>query len=1073
VASVHVGAWEFERPLGRGGQGEVWAGRHLPTNSPAAFKLFTQLDEAGRSAWRDEARAVAGLSHPGVIVLHDLGALNATEAAQLGVASGSPWMAMDLAAGSLRGIAAAWTFDDLRGALDALLAALAHVHARGVLHLDIKPANVLRFADRLCLADFGVARLVREGARAGNAIGTPLYMAPEQITADDDKLGPWTDLYALGWLAWDLAEGHPWRARALASVLGAQLTEGLPPPPGSPALQAWVRRCLAKRPADRFASAADARRALAAVPSDTRLLIGPSGLDNASLTTFTITMSAPMLDAPLAARVDADPDLLAPIPLPPDPQADWRVDEPPRAPPLAHAGLGLYRLRAIPLTGRAEERDRLWEAFRAVGPGGAVVLGGAAGLGKTALSTWLVERVLESGTGGVLTTRCLPDGGFGHALGALCRDGLRRQPDQPGGLDARTEAVIRTLAGVGNPPIPLEDSGAVVHAMRSWLAALAERRPLVLLIDDAQFDPELVTLLQAMGPVPRVLVVLTVQDEALAERPAAVKALDALAATPLHLAPLGDADTRALLDHLLGLDGALADRVRERAGGNPLFAVQLVGDWVDRGILDATRDGFVLREGADVRLPDGLHATWRDRVERLVCSPDDLPALERAALLDAEAGSVRIDEWRAAGPVPPRLRDRLLDARLAVARGEGRFTLVHGMLREAILQGATDAGRLPDHHRACAAAVTAPARRGRHLHAAGDRAEAVPFLLTAAGIELNRDPRRSEALVRLATDAVDACTDPELPVLLCRLRAQLAQIRGDDAECARWLEAGLADAPSVHARAHVLCLLVDLENRRHDLAAAERWTRELEAMADTLPPALQGASLRLRGEVLLARGQLDDARILLEAAVAQLAQAAPGGGPHGVALNALGNLARRRGNYAEAARHYAASVELFRDLDQIGSVLGPLAGLGDALRYSHDLDGAERAYRELEAIAHTLGSIGRWLASLNLGNIALARGQVELAQERFDLAWAAVRDSGVRPFQSAALWGRLAVMAMLNDRDGFDAVLAELRERDMAEGTALRDPDHAFGARLAAAAWLEASPERAAVCAALATEQST
>src|SRR5262245_24170105 len=132
--------------------------------------------------------------------------------------AGSPFLAMELAnVGSLREHATPVDYPSVRHLLLQLLDALAHAHARGVLHRDVKPGNVLIFEDDLGrravkLADFGLAhalgRCPVDGELSATA-GTPTYMAPEQHQGAWREFGPWTDLYALGCTAFRLVQGRP------------------------------------------------------------------------------------------------------------------------------------------------------------------------------------------------------------------------------------------------------------------------------------------------------------------------------------------------------------------------------------------------------------------------------------------------------------------------------------------------------------------------------------------------------------------------------------------------------------------------------------------------------------------------------------------------------------------------------------------------------------------------------------------------------------------------------------------------------------------------------------------------
>ena len=123
-------------------------------------------------------------------------------------------------------------WENLSYILKSVLSGLARVHARGIVHLDLKPANILKCGGRIVVADFGIARwshMNPEDESVHGLTGTPNYMAPEQISCRTNLYGPWTDLYALGCLAYTLVAGQaPFARSTLMDTLLAHKTDPMP-----------------------------------------------------------------------------------------------------------------------------------------------------------------------------------------------------------------------------------------------------------------------------------------------------------------------------------------------------------------------------------------------------------------------------------------------------------------------------------------------------------------------------------------------------------------------------------------------------------------------------------------------------------------------------------------------------------------------------------------------------------------------------------------------------------------------------------------------------------------------------
>ncbi|MCA9541398.1 MAG: serine/threonine protein kinase, partial [Myxococcales bacterium] len=214
---IRLGPFQLIEPAGHGAMAEVWRGIHLRQRVLVAVKIVTA--RAGREAryrklFAREVRAVARLDHPGVVRVYDHGEIDeeTAEASGWRLPPDAPYLVMDwLAGGPLRAqLPLDWP--TLRATLLSLLDALAHAHARGVVHRDLKPDNVLVDGDRCRLTDFGIARpstantsgRFRVTRRTDpTMLGTPHFMAPEQIEGRWRDQGPWTDLYSFGCMVYE------------------------------------------------------------------------------------------------------------------------------------------------------------------------------------------------------------------------------------------------------------------------------------------------------------------------------------------------------------------------------------------------------------------------------------------------------------------------------------------------------------------------------------------------------------------------------------------------------------------------------------------------------------------------------------------------------------------------------------------------------------------------------------------------------------------------------------------------------------------------------------------------------
>ncbi len=260
-----VGPYVLEAELGRGGMGAVYRARHAETGAVHALKVILRhrIEAGAESAlarFQREAESLARVEgHPGILRIFGVG-----------VAAGVPWCAMEY----IDGTSLADRLD--RGALppreaarivSAVARAIDHAHACAIVHRDLKPENVLiDRAGQPRVVDFGLAYDAQQEAltKTGQMLGTPHYMAPEQVerSSSGEDIGPATDVWGLGAVLYAaLTSRPPWSEESGLAILGAIVRRDPIPPRdhdgGIPAaLDAIVLKALRKRPADRYASAA-------------------------------------------------------------------------------------------------------------------------------------------------------------------------------------------------------------------------------------------------------------------------------------------------------------------------------------------------------------------------------------------------------------------------------------------------------------------------------------------------------------------------------------------------------------------------------------------------------------------------------------------------------------------------------------------------------------------------------------------------------------------------------------------------------------------------------------------------
>src|SRR5262245_21463220 len=204
----HLPRYQREKSLGEGTSAIVFGAQDLELHRPVAIKLRREavgFSELARERFRREAQSAAGLSHPNVVTVYDAGEVQ-----------GQLYLVMERIDGrSLADLFRQGERDERRivALLQKAARGVAAAHAQGIVHRDLKPANILLSSTgEPKVGDFGLAHLMSSNAdltKSGSTLGTPLYMAPEQVLGRTEDITPRTDVYGLGAILYEGMTGRP------------------------------------------------------------------------------------------------------------------------------------------------------------------------------------------------------------------------------------------------------------------------------------------------------------------------------------------------------------------------------------------------------------------------------------------------------------------------------------------------------------------------------------------------------------------------------------------------------------------------------------------------------------------------------------------------------------------------------------------------------------------------------------------------------------------------------------------------------------------------------------------------
>lgn len=864
----------------------------------------------------------------------------------------------------------------LRQQLFGLLDSLAHAHARGILHLGDLHQFVRQAEDRVCIHGFGFPKtlLAVQGAVRGAC-------APELKPYSAYRVGPWTDLYSVGELVnrviFDGAlSGLSTESEGLMSL---PMRAKFPLPEKFPN---WVRRLLATVPHERCRTAAEAAHAL--------MRLDDSG--------------SPSESSLFALHLESRKVMKRLLPMP----ATWRQRQ-----------LGFERMRGIspdilrveirriPLVGFEAERDELWEKLSAVCERGLqrnVWILGESGCGKSRLSEWLCERAAELGVAQSVRLEVRPNGVPGEALRELLIVALRLQGvassefpaavqywlNAHGGEDRDLTAGILELlhqkdytSPSGQFGVRLESLAARRAVVMRVLERLAAVRPLILVLGDVQRSADcagLIPLVQLRSKA--IMLVITTNSEELLQRPnERIRLEQSLSDDAMQLDKLSKKEHVAFVERLLGLEGLLATRVAERTKGMPVFAIELIDDWLAQDLLSQSSTGLVLVNEAAI--PSSLGELWRQRISR-VC--ENLPDAMIEMLEVAAALGLMVDdnEWREACDDPKGVYDSHSDAEpgglvFSPRAARNRFELVNDLLRRRLVEetdtgwrfshvavweylrsSAAAKGRWKDAHLSCAQLMRrrmgqevfgSAERYALHLLEGGESLASLEPMLQAV------EERSYSAGPRMALGLLDRCERTMTKHGLTMTDRRWGQI---------WL-----------SRARLSLLVGDLEG-------ADDWARRAlehgrqQDWHDTVPIArFYRAQVNIRrGELTLAEGELKALRSLIP----------EGREPEMVAraLFGLASIARYRHRYDRAFELYGKSGRYFAYAGRRDGEASCWRDMGALYLTLADLGHAEKLYQKAYERYQKLGKRHEMANCVNgLAEVARWRGNYVVAESGY------------------------------------------------------------------------------------------
>ena len=902
--------------------------------------------------------------------------------------------------------------------------------------------------------------------------------------------------------------------------------------------EAWVKRMMQKNPRDRFQRAADAAWALIKLPDppeDSDVFTSAETptevrrtrrstlsditwvLEDNPLHTTQNTIHSDLAQA-LAQRLPSPgPDRTSRDRYrdsPPLPETWSRRQPPPPSIQLMGAGLGLYGLREIPYVSRERERTAIWQQLCAVHQHQrphACVIRGQTGIGKSRLASWIHERAHEVGGAIVLTTTHAQDSPADSGLArmvarALNCAGLARPKVYARVLEtlsassrdkasAELDALALTeLIVPGEDALSPEGPRVLLHSTRERALALirllehlCRERPAILWFDDLHWSLDSIECVRLLLTEPAsaklpLLILMALNDDVQHTIPKQhIDLIRQIVEHPhteeLMLRPLHERDQDALIHALLPVEPPLDREVKNLSRGNPMFLVQLIGDWVQNDILEIGEHGYRLKPGASPFLPTTLNQLWNTRLAKLIRtvrrrSPGVSELHVRSVLeLTAALGQeILLKEWGVACAqadlsIPAALIPTLVDQGFAHIDHRA-LSFTHDLLRDQLVRAARQEGRWRSLHRAAASMIDslyerhtpgAPQRLLYHLLEAQEHALALtPLRYLVSQSLLRGELEQAERYTRQMSELVHELRLPHdhgARGMLALLQALLAS-HMDGPQLAHHIASRALEAARDYGWQELLGESLLLSAQLHmslgELGLALSLCREgSELMAERGDHWGLARSFLIFAQLDLLAGRLKEARHYVRDAI-ELIDVVPAGQDadtqrnlYGLAYHVLGNIHRADQDRDRSTMALQQAQRLFKEvgnlygLHMIRTQLGHLArDRGDHLVAERFYLDAHAALRDLNHCAVTLPHLSYALSLLDQGR---AQDALRMIQENMEH----LRETGQRLHMGSAHMARSVALAQLHE---LDACRLELEQFERwAIGCPLIDLDLARG----------------------------